>query len=257
MQDPLIIGNKTFNSRLFIGTGKFKSLKIMKEAIESSGTEIVTVSIRRFNPDKPESDIISYIDTKKILILPNTSGCRNTEEVIRLARLIKSLNLEPWIKLELTPELRHLLPDPIETLRSTEALVKEGFTVLPYIQADPVLAKMLEEAGAAAVMPLASPIGTNQGLKTRDMIELIIEQSTVPVVIDAGLGKPSDASLCLELGADAVLVNTAIAVADDPVKMASAFRKAVEAGREAFLAGLGPVSRVASATSPLTGFIHS
>jgi len=156
MQDPLIIGNKTFNSRLFIGTGKFKSLKIMKEAIESSGTEIVTVSIRRFNPDKPESDIISYIDTKKILILPNTSGCRNTEEVIRLARLIKSLNLEPWIKLELTPELRHLLPDPIETLRSTEALVKEGFTVLPYIQADPVLAKMLEEAGAAAVMPLAA-----------------------------------------------------------------------------------------------------
>lgn len=256
MTDPLVIAGRPFTSRLFLGTGKFGDHAVMAKAVEASGTEVVTVAVRRFDPGNPSADILAFLDPAKVLILANTSGCRTAEEVLRLGRIVRAAGLPPWIKLELTPDLRHLLPDPVETLRAAELLVREGFTVLPYIQADPVLAKRLEDCGAAAVMPLGAPIGTNLGLRTRDMIELIIEQSRVPVVVDAGLGRPSDAALAMELGADAVLVNTAIAVAQDPVAMAAAFRKAVEAGRQGFLAGLGPVSRTASASSPLTGFLE-
>jgi thiazole synthase len=255
MSDSLVIAGRSFRSRLLLGTGKFGDHATMASAVKASAAEIVTVAVRRFDPSNPSADILSFLDPSRLLILPNTSGCRTAEEVMRVCRLVAASGMERWIKLELTPDLRHLLPDPIETLKAAEALVKEGFTVLPYIQADPVLAKRLEDCGTAAVMPLAAPIGTNLGLRTRDMIELIIQQARVPVVVDAGLGKPSDAALCLELGADAVLVNTAIAVSRDPVAMADAFRKAVEAGRQAHLAGLGAVSSDASASSPLTGFL--
>jgi len=255
--DQLTIAGRQFSSRLLIGTGKFGSHEIMAKAIEASGAGIVTVAVRRFDPANPSANILNFIDRNRVLILANTSGCRTTEEVLRIARIVAASGLPKWIKLELTPDLRHLLPDPIETLKSAEALVREGFVVLPYINADPVLAKRLEDAGTATVMPLAAPIGTNQGLRTRELIEIIISQATVPVIVDAGLGKPSDACLCMEIGADAVLVNTAIAVSRDPAAMAAAFKKAVEAGREGFLAGLGPESRQASASSPLTGFLDT
>jgi thiazole synthase len=203
----------------------------------------------------PQADMLEEIDAEKVLVLANTSGAMNAEEAVRLARLAVAAGLPKWIKLEIHPDPRYLLPDPIETLRATEILVKEGFTILPYIQADPVLAKRLEEAGAATVMPLGAPIGSNRGVETRAMIEIIIEQATVPVIVDAGLGAPSHAAEALEMGADAVLINTAIAVAEDPVGMAKAFRMGVEAGRRAYESGLGPTSRMAAATSPLTGFL--
>jgi thiazole synthase len=203
----------------------------------------------------PQADMLEEIDAEKVLVLANTSGAMNAEEAVRLARLAVAAGLPKWIKLEIHPDPRYLLPDPIETLRATEILVKEGFTILPYIQADPVLAKRLEEAGAATVMPLGAPIGSNRGVETRAMIEIIIEQATVPVIVDAGLGAPSHAAEALEMGADAVLINTAIAVAEDPVGMAKAFRMGVEAGRWAYESGLGPTSRMAAATSPLTGFL--
>ena len=202
-----------------------------------------------------QADMLEEIDQDKYLVLANTSGAMNAEEAVRLARLAVAAGLPKWIKLEIHPDPRYLLPDPIETLRATEILVKEGFTILPYIQADPVLAKRLEEAGAATVMPLGAPIGSNRGVETRAMIEIIIEQATVPVIVDAGLGAPSHAAEALEMGADAVLINTAIAVAEDPVGMAKAFRMGVEAGRRAYESGLGPTSRMAAATSPLTGFL--
>jgi thiazole synthase len=239
-----------------IGTGKFSSAQALRLVIEASGAEIVTVALRRVDLSKPdEHGILSAIDPKKQLILPNTSGARTAEEAVRLARLARAAGLEPWVKLELTPEPRYLLPDPLETLRAAEILVKEGFVVLPYIQADPILAKKLEEVGTATVMPLGAPIGSNRGLKTRDLVKIIIEQSNVPVVVDAGLGAPSHAAEAMEIGADAVLVNTALADASDVVAMARAFALAVEAGRIAYRAGLGPKRDTAEASSPLTGFL--
>ena len=255
--DPLVIAGRRFGSRLMIGTGKFASAEALRAALEASGAEIVTVALRRVDLSSPDEEgILSAIDREKLLILPNTSGARNADEAVRLAKLARAGGLEAWVKLELTPEPRYLLPDPIETLRATEILIREGFVVLPYIQADPILAKRLEEAGAATVMPLGAPIGSNRGLKTRDLVKIIIEQSGVPVVVDAGLGAPSHAAEAMELGADAVLVNTALADAADPGAMARAFALAAEAGRTAYRAGLGPVRDAAAASSPLTGFIN-
>lgn len=255
--DPLIIAGRTFSSRLMIGTGKFPSATALREAIAASGSEIITVALRRVDLAKPEEEgILSAIDSKKQLILPNTSGARNADEAVRLAKLARAAGLEPWVKLELTPEPRYLLPDPIETLKAAERLVKEGFVVLPYIQADPLLAKRLEEAGTATIMPLGAPIGSNRGLKTRDMIRIIIEQANIPVVVDAGLGAPSHAAEAMELGADAVLVNTALADARDHGPMAQAFALATAAGRMAYRAGLGPERGTAEASSPLTGFLE-
>ena len=255
--DLLTIAGRTFSSRLMIGTGKFPSAQALREAIAASGSEIITVALRRVDLNRPDDEgIMSAIDPGKQLILPNTSGARTAEEAVRLAKLARAAGLEPWVKLELTPEPRYLLPDPVETLRAAEMLVKEGFVVLPYIQADPILAKRLEEAGTATVMPLGAPIGSNRGLKTRDMIRIIIEQSTVPVVVDAGLGAPSHAAEAMELGADAVLVNTALADAREHGPMARAFAMATEAGRVAYLAGLGPERETAEASSPLTGFLN-
>ena len=254
--DPLVIAGRSFNSRLLIGTGKFPSTQSLRDAIEASESEIITVALRRVDLDRPGDDsIMPALDPEKQLILPNTSGARTAEEAVRLAQLARAAGLEPWVKLELTPEPRYLLPDPVETLKAAEILVKDGFVVLPYIQADPVLAKRLEELGTAAVMPLGAPIGSNRGLKTRDMVRIIIEQCTVPVVVDAGLGAPSHASEAMEMGADAVLVNTALADARDHALMAHAFAMATKAGRAAYLAGLGPLRDAAEASSPLTGFL--
>jgi len=256
---PLIIAGRTFQSRLLAGTGKFSSNAAMADALAASGTEIVTVALRRADlsgKDDPYADILAFIDPKKYLLLPNTSGAMNAEEAVRLARLAASAGLPMWVKVEIHPDPRYLLPDPIETLLATRILVKEGFTVLPYINADPVLAKRLQDEGAATVMPLGSPIGSNRGLETRAQLEIIIEQATVPVIVDAGLGAPSHAAAALEMGADAVLVNTALAVARDPAAMAHAFRLAVEAGRIAFESGLGAPAPTARATSPLTGFLR-
>jgi thiazole synthase len=252
--DPLVIAGRTFTSRLFLGTGKFPSNASLRDAIESSGTEMVTVALRRVDPGA-EEDIVDAIDLERVLLLTNTSGADDAEEAVRLARLARAAGLPTWIKLEITPEPRYLLPDPVETLRAAEVLVADGFTVLPYVNADPVLCKRLEEVGCAAVMPLGSWIGSNQGLRTRAAIEIIVEQSLVPVVVDAGLGAPSHASEAMELGADAVLVNTAIGTAGDPPAMAAAFRLAVEAGRRAFVAGLPAAGVAAAASSPLTGFL--
>mgnify|MGYP003637613618 CR=1 FL=1 len=254
--DPLIIAGRSFNSRLMIGTGKFPSAQSLRESIAASGSEIITVALRRVDLGKPEEEgIMSALDPTKQLILPNTSGARTAEEAVRLAKLARAAGLEPWVKLELTPEPRYLLPDPIETLRAAEILVKEGFVVLPYIQADPILAKRLEEVGTATVMPLGAPIGSNRGIRTKEMIRIIIEQSNIPVVVDAGLGAPSHAAEAMEMGADAVLVNTALADARDHGPMARAFALATEAGRMAYVAGLGPERSTAAASSPLTGFL--
>jgi len=256
--DPLVIAGRTFRSRLMIGTGKFPSAEALRAAIAASGSEIVTVALRRVDLSEPDDGgILSAIDRDRQLILPNTSGARTADEAVRLAKLARAAGLEPWVKLELTPEPRYLLPDPIQTLRAAETLLKEGFVVLPYIQADPILAKQLEELGAATVMPLGSPIGSNRGLRTRDLIKIIIEQAGVPVVVDAGLGAPSHAAEAMELGADAVLVNTALADAADPGAMARSFAMATEAGRMAYRAGLGPVRHAAEASSPLTGFLDA
>ncbi len=253
----LKIADREFSSRLLVGTGKFASNELMRDALDASGTEIVTVALRRADlsgKSDPFANILDFIDPQRYLLLPNTSGARNAEEAVRLARLAVSAGLPNWIKLEIHPDPRYLLPDPIETLAAADILVKEGFTVLPYINADPVLAKRLQDIGTATVMPLGSPIGSNRGIETRAQIEIIIEQATVPVVVDAGLGAPSQAAEALEMGADAVLVNTAIAIASDPVRMAHAFRKAVEAGRDAHEIGLAEARTTASPTSPLTAF---
>jgi thiazole synthase len=256
--DPLIIAGRRFYSRLMVGTGKFPSADALRAVLQNSKAEIVTVALRRVDLSRQEHDsILSVLDPARHLILPNTSGARTADEAVRLAELARAMGLEPWVKLELTPEPRYLLPDPVETLIAAERLIKKGFVVLPYIQADPVLAKRLEELGAATVMPLGAPIGSNRGVRTRDMIRIIIEQSKVPVVVDAGLGAPSHASEAMELGADAVLVNTALADASDHGKMAGAFALAVQAGRMAYLAGLGPDRETAAASSPLTGFLES
>lgn len=255
---PLVIAGRTFESRLLLGTGKFPSPESMRDALDASGTGLVTVALRRADLSgrrDPFANILEFIDPQRYLILPNTSGAMNADEAVRLARLAAAAGLPKWVKLEIHPDPRYLLPDPIETLLAAERLVKEGFVVLPYINADPVLAKRLQEAGTATVMPLGSPIGSHRGLQTRDQIQIIIEQATVPVVVDAGIGAPSHAAEAMELGADAVLVNTAIAVAPDPNRMAVAFRMAVEAGRIAYETGLAPARQTAAATSPLTAFL--
>lgn len=258
-EGSLVIAGREFRSRLLLGTGKFSAPEIMRQAIEASRAEIVTVALRRADltgTKDPFANILEFIDASKVLVLPNTSGAMNAEEAVRLARLAEAAGLPNWVKLEIHPDPRYLLPDPIETLRATEMLVKLGFVVLPYINADPVLAKRLQDAGSATVMPLGSPIGSNRGLETRAQIQIIIEQATVPVVVDAGLGAPSHAAEAMEMGADAVLVNTAIAVAGDPAGMAVAFRQGVEAGRKAFVAGKPQKSEAAVPTSPLSGFLQ-
>jgi thiazole synthase len=249
----LIIAGHTLRSRLLLGTGKFSSAQVMQAALEASGSEMVTVALRRVDLADPADDIMRVLDRKRYLFLPNTSGARDSAEAVRLARMARAAGGGDWLKLEVTPDPRTLLPDPVETLRATEILVAEGFKVLPYINADPILALKLQDAGAAAVMPLGAPIGTNQGLLTRFQVRIIIEQARVPVIVDAGLGLPSHAAEAMEIGADAVLVNTAIAVAGDPVRMARAFALAVEAGREAFEAGAGRRLDKAEASSPDTG----
>lgn len=258
MTQPLTIAGRSFGSRLLVGTGKFASPEAMRDALAASGTGIVTVALRRADLSGQKdafANILEYVDPARYLVLPNTSGAMNASEAVRLARLAAAAGLPKWVKLEIHPDPRYLLPDPVETLAAAQMLVQEGFTVLPYINADPVLAKRLEEAGTATVMPLGSPIGSNRGLQTRDQLRIIIEQATVPVVVDAGLGAPSHAAEAMELGADAVLVNTAIAVASDPSRMAVAFKQAVEAGRAAFEMGLAAEQQTASPTSPLTAFL--
>ena len=258
LHHPLIIAGREFSSRLILGTGKFSAPEIMRDALAASGTGMVTVALRRADLSgkrDPFANILEFIDAEKYLLLPNTSGAMNAGEAIRLARLAVAAGLPKWVKLEIHPDPRYLLPDPVETLKAAEVLVGEGFIVLPYINADPVLAKRLQDVGVATVMPLGSPIGSNRGLQTRDQLRIIIEQATVPVVVDAGIGAPSHAAEAMEMGADAVLVNTAIAVANDPSRMAIAFKMAVEAGRAAFEIGLAAEQGTASATSPLTAFL--
>lgn len=257
MAKRLTLAGKTFSSRLLIGTGKYANHALMREALKESGAEIITVALRRIDFNHPEGDILTYIDTEEYLLLPNTAGAKDSQQAVRLARLARAAGGVSWIKLEVTPEPRYLLPDPVETLKAAEILVKEGFTVLPYINADPILAKRLEEAGTAAVMPLGAPIGTNLGIRTKEMIAIIIEQANIPVIVDAGLGAPSHAAEAMEMGADAVLVNTAIAVAENPVMMARAFRLAVEAGFTAKIAGLAGKQVTASPSSPIKGLIDT
>lgn len=250
------IADKIFNSRLFTGTGKFSSSQLMEEALLASGSELVTVALKRVDVENEEDDILKHLNHPQFNLLPNTSGVRTAKEAIFAAELAREALETNWLKLEIHPDSRYLMPDAIETLKAAEELVKKGFVVLPYIHADPVLCKRLEEVGTAAVMPLGSTIGSNKGLKTIDFLEIIIEQSNVPVVVDAGIGSPSDAAKAMELGADAVLVNTAIAVSGDPVEMARAFKLGVEAGRMAFEAKLGNQSKRAIASSPLTSFLE-
>ena len=254
MQKLKIAGHE-FNSRLFLGTGKFSSNAIMRDAILASGSELVTVALKRVDTEKEDDDMIRHISTGHIQLLPNTSGVRNAKEAVLAAQLAREALETNWLKLEIHPDPRYLLPDPIETLKAAEELVKLGFIVLPYINADPVLCKRMEEVGTAAVMPLGSPIGSNNGLQTLAMLEIIIEQSNIPVISDAGIGAPSHAAQAMELGADAVLVNTAIAIAGNPVEMAIAFKMAVQAGRMAYEAKLGGKTAVAMASSPLTSFL--
>ncbi|WP_433765296.1 thiazole synthase [Flavobacterium ginsenosidimutans] len=257
MQTSLFnIGGKTFNSRLFLGTGKFGSNEEMESAILASESELVTVALKRIDLETDTDAILSHLKHPNINLLPNTSGARNAKEAVFAAQLAREALDTNWVKLEIHPDPKYLMPDPIETLKATEELAKLGFIVLPYIHADPVLCKHLESAGTSAVMPLGSPIGSNKGLKTIDFLEIIIEQSTVPVIVDAGIGAPSDAAKAMEIGADAVLVNTAIAVAGNPKLMAEAFKEAVIAGRKAFEARIGSQQNYAVASSPLTSFLY-
>lgn len=253
--DILNIGGESFHSRLFVGTGKFPSGESLQRTIKNSSTELVTVAMKRASPNGSADSIIDFIPQDRVKILPNTSGVRDAKEAIFVAQMAREALDTNWLKLEIHPDPKYLMPDPVETLLATEELAKLGFVVLPYCHADPVLCKRLEDAGAAAVMPLGSPIGTNHGLKSREFLKIIIEQSNLPVIVDAGIGAPSHASEALELGASAVLVNTALAVAKDSPTMGTAFRKAVEAGRLAYLSGLGDTNRSARPTSPLTAFL--
>lgn len=252
----LTIAGKEFYSRLFLGTGKFGSAKLMEEAVLASGSELVTVALKRIDLETDTDALLSHLQHARINLLPNTSGARNAKEAVFAAQLSREALETNWLKLEIHPDPKYLMPDPIETLKATEELAKLGFIVLPYIHADPVLCKRLEDAGTAAVMPLGSPIGSNKGLRTIDFLEIIIEQSKVPVIIDAGIGAPSDAAKAMELGADAVLVNTAIAVAGNPIEMARAFKLVVEAGRLAYEAKLGIVRKNAEPSSPLIAFLE-
>ena len=258
MDDNLVIAGKTFKSRLMVGTGRHRSMEEMIASIDASGAEIVTVAIRRLDLDDPnKKTILDYFDWSKYTILPNTAGSKTPEEALTTARLARAMGLSDWIKLEVIPDPQYLLPDPIGTLKAAEILVREGFTVLPYIHADPVLARQLEEVGCATVMPLGSAIGSGQGIHTVEEIRIIIEHAHVPVVVDAGLAVPSDAAISMELGADSVLVNTAIAQAQDPVSMAEAFKLGVEAGRMAYLAGRIPTKPYAVPSSPLEGVVRT
>ena len=255
---PLVIGGKTFTSRLIAGTGKYRNSEEMNAAFASSGVEIITVALRRIDFDDPKSrSVLDDVDWKRYTILPNTAGCQTADEAIRIARMARAMELSNWVKLEVIPDPKYLLPDPIGTLEACKVLVDEGFVVLPYIGPDPVLARRLQELGAATVMPLGSPIGSGQGIVSLEAIKIIIEQATVPVVVDAGIGAPSDAALALETGADAVLVNSAIALADDPARMGEAMADGVRAGRKAFLAGRIPVKPYASASSPTSNLVGS
>lgn len=255
--DALIIADKIFNSRLFTGTGKFSSQQMMVEALRASESELVTMALKRVELNNSDDDILGPLIKNGLNLLPNTSGARNAKEAVFAAQLAREALQTNWVKLEIHPDPKYLLPDPIETLKAAELLVNEGFVVLPYVHADPVLCKHLQAVGCAAVMPLGAPIGSNKGIKTAEFLQIIIEQATVPVIVDAGLGAPSHAALAMEMGADAVLVNTAMAVAGDPVAMSRAFAKAVQAGREAYRAGLGLQSSNAVASSPLTAFLEA
>ena len=257
MDDLLKIGPRSFSSRLFVGTGKFPSPEIMLKSVIASGSEMITVAMKRINLlNEATDDMLTHINRDHVQLLPNTSGVRNAKEAVLAAQMSREIFHTDFIKLEIHPDPKYLMPDPVETLLATRELAKEGFIVLPYIQADPVLCKLLEEAGASAVMPLGAPIGSNRGLVTKDLLEIIIEQSNLPVIIDAGLGAPSHACQAMEMGADAVLVNTAIATSGDPVLMAEAFKLAVIAGRQAYNAKLGAKSKSAQASSPLTAFLN-
>lgn len=253
--ETLHIADKSFNSRLFTGTGKFSSGQLMRDALLASESELITVALKRVDVQNEQDDILTHLNHSRINLLPNTSGVRNAKEAVFAAQLSREALETNWVKLEIHPDPKYLLPDPIETLKAAEELVKLGFVVMPYIHADPVLCKRLEEVGTQCVMPLGAPIGSNKGLKTVDFLEIIIEQSNVPVIVDAGIGSPSHAAYAMELGADAVLVNTAIAVSQNPVEMAKAFKMAVEAGRMAYEAKLAPVQKHAEASSPLTSFL--
>jgi thiazole synthase len=253
--EPLIIAGHEFDSRLLIGTGKYPSDGMIPEIIAASGSQIITVALRRVDFDAATDNVMQHIPAD-MQLLPNTSGARNAEEAVRIARLARATGCGSWVKIEVIPDNKYLLPDGHETVRATEILVKEGFVVLPYINADPIVARQLENAGAAAVMPLGAPIGTNRGLTTREMLRIIIDEARIPVVVDAGIGKPSQACEAMEMGADACLVNTAIASAADPVAMAGAFSAAIRAGREAWRAGPGAIRTSAAASSPLTGFLY-
>ena len=256
MKKALEIGEKKFSSRLFTGTGKFSSGKLMEEALLASGSELVTMALKRVDPDNPEDTILKHLDHSQFELLPNTSGARNAKEAVFAAQLAREALQTNWLKLEIHPDPKYLMPDPIETLQAAEELVKLGFIVMPYCHADPVLCKRLEDVGTAVVMPLGAPIGSNKGLEMQAMLKIIIEQSNIPVVVDAGIGAPSHAAAAMEMGADAVLVNTAIAVSDDPVAMGVAFKLAVEAGRMAFEARLGQQGQEAEPSSPLTAFLE-
>lgn len=251
----LIIADRTFESRLFLGTGKFGSLEDMAASVVASESNMVTMALKRIDAQSAEDDLLDSLKRTHVHLLPNTSGARTAKEAVLAAQLAREALETNWVKLEIHPDPKYLLPDPIETLYATEELAKLGFIVMPYIHADPVLCKRLEDAGTAVVMPLGAPIGTNKGLRTLDFLEIIISQSKVPVVVDAGIGAPSDAAKAMEMGADAVLVNTAIAVAGNPVNMAVAFKEGVIAGRRAFESGLGAIVNHAEASSPLTSFL--
>ncbi len=255
-EDLLKIGNRTFRSRLFVGTGKYATFELMAEALEASGCEVVTVALRRVNLNAPkgEKTLLDYIDPKRYTILPNTAGCYTKEDAIKIARIARELGIGDWVKLEVLADEKTLFPDPVETLEATIALVKEGFEVLAYTSDDPVLARRLEDAGATCVMPLGSPIGSGQGIINRNNIRLIVENAKVPIIVDAGVGTASDVTIAMELGADGVLLNTGVACAKDPVKMARAMRHAIEAGRLAYRAGRIPIKRYAAASSPMLDF---
>ncbi|GAW93932.1 thiazole synthase [Calderihabitans maritimus] len=255
MTDELVIGGKKLTNRLFLGTGKFPSKKMITEALRRSGAQVVTVALRRIDFEAQEENVLNYIP-KDCILMPNTSGARNAEEAVRIAEIARAAGCGNWVKIEVISDNKYLLPDNYETVKATEILVKKGFVVLPYMHPDLMVAKRLQEAGAAAVMPLGSPIGSNRGLKTKEMIRILIEEIDLPVIVDAGIGRPSQAAEAMEMGAAAVLVNTAIATADDPPAMAEAFSLAVQAGRKAFLAGPGRIKEFAEASSPLTGFLR-
>lgn len=255
MEDLLVIGDRKIKNRLFIGTGKFSSYAMMKNVLEEAGTEVATVALRRVDTGSKSDNILDYVP-KRCIVMPNTSGARTAEEAIRIARLARASGTNNWIKIEVIQDNKYLLPDNLETLKATEALVKEGFTVLPYMSPDLSMARRLADAGAAAVMPLGSPIGSNRGVKTRELVQILVREIKIPVIVDAGLGKPSDACECMELGCAAVLVNTAIAIARDSVNMSKAFNLAVQAGRLAYISGIPSSSIEANASSPLTGFLR-